>query len=121
MIMGRHFNWPPFRLVALDADTGQPIDPNVGMRTYREFYDIKKDSHGNKVLIAQNSPSGSRTGAEDVKKSVNGGDKKNGNGGDKKGGNGKNGGGDEKKADGGEGEGKVMAELNPLLLTRRCC
>ena len=44
------FDWPPFKLVALDADTGKPLDPNVGMRVCRDFYNVRKDKNGKKVM-----------------------------------------------------------------------
>ena len=100
---GPFVNWPPFRLVALNADTGKPIDPNVGMRVQREFYDVKKDRNGKKVVVAHKSPSGSKiggvAGAEDVKNIGKGGSGKDGGGGKGKGkggGEAKNDGGDEK-------------------------
>ena len=98
--MGKFFNWPPFVAVALDADTGKPLDPNIGMRVYREFYDVKKNSNGKKVMVAHKSGSaaGSKA-AEEAKKNGNG----NGNGK----GNGKGGDSEEKKNDGGGGEEKV--------------
>ena len=74
--MGKYFNWPPFKLVALDADTGKPLDPNVGMRVKREFYDIKKDDKGNNMVVAHKT-NGSKAGVDDVKKNGKG----NGNGG----------------------------------------
>ena len=105
--MGKFFNWPPFVAVAIDADTGKPLDPNVGMRVKREFYDVKKAKNGQKVMVAHRSGSnaGSKNGGtEDVKKNgnVNGNGEANANGnrnGKKNGngnGNGKNG-GEEKK------------------------
>ena len=105
------FGWPPFRLVALDADTGKPIDPNIGMRVKREFYDIKKDKNGKKMIIAHKTSSHGTTkdegkgGSEDIKKGVNvkGNEvKKNGSGG----GNAGSGGGG-----GGGGCDKVMARV----------
>ena len=60
--MGKWFNWPPFVAVAIDTDTGKPVDPNIGMRTRREFYNIGKDGKGKKVLIAHKSPAGSQAG-----------------------------------------------------------
>lgn len=72
-----HFNWPPFKLVRLDADTGKPLDPNVGMRVYREFYDIKKDKHGKNVVVAHKSGNG---GSKKGEAAAEGGEKKDGNG-----------------------------------------
>lgn len=106
------FNWPPFKLVALDADTGKPIDPTVGMRVYREFYNVKKDKDGKKMIVVKKNGEASDRGGvmfEDVKKDGNGNGKNGGNGGGgdvAKGGNGGNGNGkggdEEKKEDGGE-------------------
>lgn len=58
--MGKHFNWPPFVAVALDADTGKPVDPNIGMRVKREFYNVGKDGKGRKVVVAHKTGSGSQ-------------------------------------------------------------
>ena len=60
--MGKWFNWPPFVAVAIDADTGKPLDPDIGMRTRREFYNVGKDGKGKKVIVAHKSPSGSQAG-----------------------------------------------------------
>ena len=101
------FNWPPFVAVALDADTGKPLDPNIGMRVKREFYDVKKTKNGQKVTVAHKSGSaqGSKAGGGgEEKKNGIGDGKKDGNGNGKKGENGKGGGGgggEEKKNEGG--------------------
>lgn len=60
--------WPPkpLRLYAIDADTGQPLDPNVGRKTYVTYYDIKKDKNGNKSVVAHKSVVGSVVGAAEV-------------------------------------------------------
>ena len=55
--MGKFFNWPPFVTVPIDANTGKPLDPNVGMRVQREFYNVGKDGKGKKVMIAHKSGS----------------------------------------------------------------
>ncbi|KAK5120496.1 hypothetical protein LTR85_006151 [Meristemomyces frigidus] len=77
--------WRPYRVIALDADTGQPLDPNIGRKTYVTYYDIKKDKNGSKSLVAHRSSVGSghggnngKGGKEDAKKNGNG----NGKGGD---------------------------------------
>lgn len=99
--------------MALDADTGKPIDPTVGMRVYREFYNVKKDKNGKKMIVAHKNGEGSNKGAvmiEDVKKngSANGGN----NGGNK--GNGQ-GGGEAKKDGGGAGEQVCCLLANPYI------
>ena len=57
--MAPFFNWPPFVAVAIDADTGKPLDPNIGMRVKREFVNVGIDGKGRKMLVAHKSPSGS--------------------------------------------------------------
>ncbi|EMD01312.1 hypothetical protein BAUCODRAFT_144848 [Baudoinia panamericana UAMH 10762] len=52
----------PFRLVAVDADTGKPIDPNIGRKTYVTYYDVKKDKKGNKVIERHRTQRGSQVG-----------------------------------------------------------
>ena len=59
--MGRWFNWPPFVVDLIDTNTGKPLDPNVGMRVKREFYNVGKDGKGKKMIIAHKS--GSATAA----------------------------------------------------------
>ena len=57
--------WKPFRIIPIDADTGKPLDPNIGRKTYVTYYDIKKDKSGAKSIVAHRSPSGSvAAGAE---------------------------------------------------------
>lgn len=63
------FNWPPFKLVELNADTGKPTDPNIGMRVRREFYDVKRDGRGKKVIVAHKTGGGSSK-QEDTKEPV---------------------------------------------------
>jgi hypothetical protein len=65
--MGKWFNWPPFVAVPIDADTGKPSDPNVGMRVKREFYNVGKDGKGKKMIIAHKSGSAAAA-AEEAKK-----------------------------------------------------
>lgn len=60
--MGKFFNWPPFVAVPIDADTGKPLDPNVGMRVKREFYNVGTDGKGKKVMIAHKSGSAAAEG-----------------------------------------------------------
>ncbi|KAK5754168.1 hypothetical protein LTS12_015694 [Elasticomyces elasticus] len=80
----------PFRLVALDADTGKPLDSNIGRRTTVTYYDIKKDSNGKRSVVAHKSPVPSVhdvKGKDDDKTKKNGNDGKNNNynqGGNKK-------------------------------------
>lgn len=106
--MTRLFGWPPFKLYAVDADTGKPLDPNVGRKTYVTYYDVKKDKNGKAVMTAKRTPTPSAVGAittQDVKKNGNGKANGNGNGG-VKGGNGGNGKKDDEKKDaGGKGGG----------------
>lgn len=113
------FNWPPFKLVALDADTGKPLDPTVGMRVYREFYNVKKDKDGKKMIMVHRNGEGSKKGevmTEDVKKDGNG---KAANGSKAGGGeaakNGGNGGGEEKKNGSAE-----QVRLSSCSLTALC-
>jgi predicted CopG family antitoxin len=104
--MGKFFNWPPFVAVPIDADTRKPLDPNVGMRVKREFYNVGKDGKGKKVMIAHKT--GSAAAAEDGKKEYGG--KKEGNGNGK--GKGKNGGGDKKdNAAGAGGAGEKVSHF----------
>ncbi|KAK1074597.1 hypothetical protein LTR74_000840 [Friedmanniomyces endolithicus] len=66
----------PFRLVPIDADTRQPLDPNIGRRTAVTYYDIKKDGKGKPAIVAHRSPTPSAhggNGKEDEKNGKNGG------------------------------------------------
>jgi hypothetical protein len=47
----------PFKLFATDADTGQPIDPNVHRKTRVTYYELANGSNGSKKLVAHKSPS----------------------------------------------------------------
>jgi hypothetical protein len=47
----------PFKLFAIDADTGQPLDPNVHRRTRVKYYELAEGSNGSKKLVAHKSPS----------------------------------------------------------------
>lgn len=47
--------WRPYRVISLDADTGKPLDPNIGRKTYVTYYDIKKDKKGSKSIVAHRS------------------------------------------------------------------
>jgi len=70
------FDWPPFKLVALDADTGKPLDPNVGMRVCRDFYNVRKAKDGKKVMTRKRVDFKDQKGnvmTEDVKKDGKGG------------------------------------------------
>ena len=51
--------WKPFRIIPLDADTGKPLDPSIGRKTYVTYYDVKKDKSGAKSIVAHRSNSGS--------------------------------------------------------------
>lgn len=111
--MGKYFNWPPFVAIPVDADTGKPVDPNVGMRVKREFYNVGTDGKGKKVMIAHKSPSGSKVGAEEIKEEEKKDDgKKGGNGNDGGKDNGKKDGEEKKQDKGADGEGqKVRVHL----------
>ena len=56
------FGWPPFKLIAFDADTGKPVGPKIGRATYVTYYDVKKDKNGNKSVVAHRSPAPSVNG-----------------------------------------------------------
>jgi hypothetical protein len=62
----------PFKLFAIDADTGQPIDPNVRKKTRVTYYELETGSNGSKRLIAHKTPSQvskqAEEKAEDTKK-----------------------------------------------------
>jgi hypothetical protein len=47
----------PFKLFAIDADIGQPLDPNVHRRTRVTYYELAEGSNGSKKLVAHKSPS----------------------------------------------------------------
>ena len=49
----------PFRMYAVNADTGQPLGSNVGRKTSVKYYEVKKDKNGKKSVIAHKSPIGS--------------------------------------------------------------
>lgn len=51
----RPFSRKPFKLFAIDADTGQPIDPNVRRRTRVTYYELQNGSNGSKKLVAHKS------------------------------------------------------------------
>ncbi|KAM0722846.1 hypothetical protein Q7P37_001044 [Cladosporium fusiforme] len=44
----------PFKLIAIDADTGKPLDPNVRRKI---TYEIRNDSHGSRSLAVHKSSS----------------------------------------------------------------
>lgn len=69
----------PFKLFAIDADTGQPLDSNVRKKTRVTYYEIQNGSNGSKRLVAHKTPSqiskqadekseGAAKSAEDAKK-----------------------------------------------------
>ncbi|KAK4547269.1 hypothetical protein LTR36_000924 [Oleoguttula mirabilis] len=80
--------WRPYRIIPLDADTGKPLDPNIGRKTYVTYYNIKKSRNGSNSVVAHRSSAGSVAGGEKGK-GGNHDAKKNGSGN----GNGKNNGG----------------------------
>lgn len=47
----------PFKLFAIDADTGQPLDPNVRKKTRVTYYELEKGSNGSKRLVAHKKSS----------------------------------------------------------------
>ncbi|TKA69365.1 hypothetical protein B0A55_06157 [Friedmanniomyces simplex] len=91
----------PFRLVSIDADTGKPLDPSVGRKTAVTYYDIKKDQHGHRSIVAHKSPAPSAHGGNGKE----GEDKAKKGGNDEKGKGVKGGGNKDKKKDGGGGGG----------------
>ena len=98
--MGKFFNWPPFVAVPIDANTGKPLDPNVGMRVQREFYNVGKDGKGKKVMVAHKSGSSAAAAGEGKKED-----------------SGKNGGGEKKdKAVGADGGGAKVSDFTSLHL-----
>ena len=62
----------PFKLFAIDADTGQPLDPNVRKKTRVTYYEVQNGSNGSKRLVAHKTPSQTSkqadTKAEEAKK-----------------------------------------------------
>lgn len=47
----------PFKLFAIDADTGQPLDPHVRKKTRVTYYEVQNGSNGSKRLVAHKTPS----------------------------------------------------------------
>jgi hypothetical protein len=47
----------PFKFFAVDADTGQPLDPNVRKKTRVSYYELQNGSNGSKRLVAHKTPS----------------------------------------------------------------
>jgi len=47
----------PFKIFAIDADTNQPIDPNVRKKTRITYYELERDSNGSNRLVAHKTPS----------------------------------------------------------------
>ena len=47
----------PFKFFAIDADTGQPLDPNVRKKTRVTYYELQNGSNGSKKLVAHKTPS----------------------------------------------------------------
>jgi hypothetical protein len=47
----------PFKLFAIDADTNQPVDPNVRKKTRVTYYELQNGSNGSKRLIAHKTAS----------------------------------------------------------------
>lgn len=83
--MGRFFNWP-FKIYAIDADTGKPLDANVACKTYLKHYDIQKDKNGNRVFVRRRSAKNSDKDVttKHVKANSGGDGKKGGAGADNK-------------------------------------
>ncbi|KAK6395430.1 hypothetical protein LTR65_000901 [Meristemomyces frigidus] len=104
--------WRPYRIIPLDADTGKPLDPNIGRKTYVTYYNIKKSRNGSNSVVAHRSSAGSVAGGEKGK-GGNHDAKKNGSGN----GNGKNNGGKNggEKKDGGDDKASPATYLKHLL------
>ena len=47
----------PFKFLAIDADTGQPLDPNVRKKTRVTYYELQNNGNGSKRLVAHKTPS----------------------------------------------------------------
>jgi hypothetical protein len=47
----------PFKLFAIDADTNQPVDPNVRKKTRVTYYELQNGSNGSKRLVAHKTAS----------------------------------------------------------------
>jgi hypothetical protein len=47
----------PFKLFAIDADTNQPLDPNVCKKTRVTYYELQNGSNGSKRLVAHKTAS----------------------------------------------------------------
>jgi len=47
----------PFKIFAIDADTNQPIDPNVRKKTRVTYYELERGSNGSNRLVAHKTPS----------------------------------------------------------------
>ena len=99
--------------VALDADTGKPLDPKVGMRVKREFYNVKQSPNGKKVMVAHKTRSNASGEAKNDKN--NEGAKKVGN---EKGGNEKGGQGKKNDGGGGGGGGDKVNAISHAFTTR---
>lgn len=61
----------PFRLIPVDADDGQPLDSNIGRKTYVTYYDVRKNRKGSKSIIAHKSPSPSAASGDGKLRPVN--------------------------------------------------
>jgi hypothetical protein len=58
----------PFKLFAIDADTGQPLDPNVHRKTRVTYYELANSSNDSKKLVAHKSASNiAKEGGEEGK------------------------------------------------------
>lgn len=67
----RPFFRKPFKLFAIDADTGQPIDPNIRRKTRVTYYELQNGSNGSKKLVAHKSASAPPAGDGEAKKDSN--------------------------------------------------
>ena len=65
--------WLPVEVYKINADTQQPVDPNIGRKMQVTYYDIKKNKNGSKSVVAHKSPMPSAHGGSAK-------DKNNGNG-----------------------------------------
>ncbi|GAB7325552.1 hypothetical protein MBLNU13_g09553t1 [Cladosporium sp. NU13] len=58
----------PFKIFAIDADTNQPIDPNVRTGTRVTYYEVQNSNNGSKRLVAHKTPSQKSKPAVEAKK-----------------------------------------------------
>ncbi|KAL1586849.1 hypothetical protein WHR41_04044 [Cladosporium halotolerans] len=94
----------PFKLIALDADTNQPLDPHVRRRTRVTYYELQNGSNGSKKLVAHKGSSEAGAAKQEAEvKPEEGKPGENKTGGDNA---------EEKKADAPAAEKKPVADAN---------